>query len=83
MVEPSATVHSLQDVSEVVFPTTRPTFSYYLVLVVVVIPFCALTPASWCYVLYSLYTGSIWTFTSRQHATFAVALAEVGPFLPA
>ena len=62
-------------------PTTRPSISYYLVLALVVILFCALTPASWCYVIYSLYTGSIWTFTSRQHVFFAVALAEVRPLL--
>jgi hypothetical protein len=78
MVGPPVT-HNL-DGPEAVMPTTRPTISYYLVLALVVIPFCAVTPASWCYVAYSLYTGSIWTFTSRKYAFFAVALAEVRHF---
>jgi len=79
MVSPPA-VHNL-DGPGAIMPTTRPTVSYYLVLVLVVIPFCAVTPASWCYVVYSLYPGSIWTFTSRQYAFFVVALAEVRPLL--
>lgn len=66
-----------RDGPEVILPTTRPTVSYYLVLALVVIPFCAVTPVSWCYVIYSLYTGSIWAFTSRQYAVFALALTEV------
>ena len=73
----SPVVHGNLDVPEAVVPTTRPTISYYLVLALAVIPVCAVTPASWCYVVYSLYTGSICTFTSRQYAFFAVALAEV------
>jgi hypothetical protein len=80
MVNPSTAIHN-QDGSDAVPPTTRPTISYYLVLVLLVIPFCAVTPASWCYVVYSLYTGSIRAFTSRQYIVFAVALAEVGPTL--
>ena len=66
-----------RDGPEAVLPTTRPTISYYLVLALVVIPFCAVTPVSWCYVVCSLYTGSIWAFTSRQYGAFALALAEV------
>ena len=77
MANPSA-VHN-QDGSDTIPPTTRPTISYYLVLALVVIPFRAVTPASWCYVVYSLYTGSFQAFTSRQYVVFALALAEVGP----
>lgn len=73
-------VHHL-DGPEAILPATRPTISYYLVLAFLVIPFCAVTPASWCYVIYSLYTGTIWTFTLKQSAFFAVALAEVSSFL--
>lgn len=76
MVNPPA-VHDQGD-PEAISPTTRPTTAYYLVLVLVVIPFCAVTPASWCYVVHSLYTGTVWTLTSRQYALFAIALAEVG-----
>ncbi|KAF9652182.1 hypothetical protein BDM02DRAFT_3109605 [Thelephora ganbajun] len=75
MVKLSA-VHNL-DGPEEILPTTRPTLSYYLVLVLVVIPLCAVTPVSWFYVIYSLYTGSIWTFASGQYIFFAIALAEV------
>lgn len=76
MVEPSATIHN-RDGSEVMLPHARPRISYYLVLAFVVIPFCAVTPASWYYVIYSLYTGTVWSFTARQCVVFAVALAEV------
>ena len=79
MANPSA-VHN-QDGPETILPVIRPTISYYLVLALVVIPFRAVTPASWCYVVYCLYTGAIWTFTSRQCALFIAALAEVGPLL--
>lgn len=79
MVEPTV-VHN-QDGPEATLPNTWPTGSYYLILAFVVIPFCAVTPASWCYVAYSLYTGAIWTLTSRQYALFAIALAEVCPLL--
>ena len=75
----SSAVHNLLDSSEALLPTTRPTVSYYLVSALVIIPFCAVTPASWCYVVYSLYTGAIWTFTLRQYVLFAAALIEVGP----
>lgn len=80
MVNSSAAVHN-GDGSEVILPATRPTSSYYLVLVLVVIPFCAVTPASWCYVVYSLYTGVIRTFTLTQYTVFVVASAEVSPSL--
>ena len=75
MVKP-AVVHN-QDGPEATPPTTRPTGSFYLTLAFVVVPFCAVTPASWCYVVYSLYTGAIWSLTSRQCILFAIALAEV------
>ena len=74
----SSVVHN-QDGPEAILPTTRPTTSYYLIFALVVIPFCAVTPASWFYVVYSLYTGAIWTLTSRQYILFAIALAEVRP----
>jgi len=77
MDNPSA-VHNL-DGPEAIPPAARPAISYYLVLALVVIPFCAVTPASWCYVVHSLYTGAIWTFTPSQYAFLAVALVEVGP----
>lgn len=66
---------------EAVLPAPRQTISYYLVLALIVTPFRAVTPASWCYVLYSLYTGSIWSYTSKQLSLFVVAIAEVGTFL--
>lgn len=79
MVNPTA-AHNL-DGPGAILSFTRPTVSYYLVLALIVTPFCAVTPVSWCYVAYSLYTGAIWTFTLRRSAFFAVALAEVGPTL--
>lgn len=69
------------DGSEAILPATRRAISFYLVLALVVVPIFAITPASWCYVVYSLYTGSIWNFTSRQYAFFAAAVAEVRPLL--
>ena len=67
--------------SEAVLPIPRQTISYYLISALVVIPFRAVTPASWCYVLYSLYTGSIWSYTPKQLSLFVVAIAEVGALL--
>jgi len=80
MVKPPAVLDL--DGPEAILPATRPTISYYLVLALLVIPFCAVTPVSWCYVVYSLYTGAVWTFTSKQSVFFAVALAEVGSLSP-
>lgn len=78
MVNPSAAVHN-GDEPEVILPATRPTVSYYLVLVLIVIPFRAVTPVSWCYIIYSLYTGAIWASALKQHLVFVIALVEVGP----
>lgn len=77
MVKPTAANN--QDGPEAIPAATRPTISYYLVLALVVIPLYAVTPASWCYVAYSLYTGAISTFAPKQWAFFVVALAEVRP----
>jgi len=74
-------VAHILDGPEPILPTTRRAISFYLVFALVVVPICAVTPASWCYVFYSIYTGSVWNFTSRQYAFFAAALAEVRPLL--
>ncbi|KAH9951617.1 hypothetical protein B0H21DRAFT_874266 [Amylocystis lapponica] len=52
-------------------------FTFYIVLVVAVIPLWSIVPLSWLFVLYALRSGKIWTFAWRGRALFIAALCEV------
>ncbi|TFY64279.1 hypothetical protein EVG20_g5999 [Dentipellis fragilis] len=51
--------------------------TFYIVLLVVIIPLWSIPPLSWGFVLYSLRTDSLWTFAWLGKFIFALALAEV------
>ncbi|THH15209.1 hypothetical protein EW146_g5239 [Bondarzewia mesenterica] len=55
----------------------RRDLSFYAVLFFAVLPVWSVPPLSWAFVLYSLHTGAIWTYSRSQTAWFALALAEV------
>ncbi|KAJ3570200.1 hypothetical protein NP233_g4560 [Leucocoprinus birnbaumii] len=65
------------DVSELPAPARRRTLSFYVVLLGLVLPFWSAIPLAWTFVIYSLYTGKIWSYANRGRFTFAFALAEV------
>jgi hypothetical protein len=66
--------------SEIVTPRQR-NLSFYLVLLVAVMPLWSIVPLSWLFVVYSLRTGIIWSFGWRGKAWFIAALCEVGAHL--
>ncbi|KAJ7094688.1 hypothetical protein B0H15DRAFT_830514 [Mycena belliarum] len=57
-------------------PRTRD-ISFYFVAFVLVAPLRAVAPLSWAFVLYSLHTGSIWSFAWKGRLAFALAICEV------
>ncbi|KAF8195811.1 hypothetical protein K438DRAFT_1826557 [Mycena galopus ATCC 62051] len=65
------------NVSEALDPVKQRSLSFYLVALFVVAPLRLVAPLSWIFVVYSLHTGSIWSFTWRGHIFFAFALSEV------
>lgn len=58
-------------------PPRRRDLSFFLVALLVVAPLRLVAPLSWIFVVYSLYTGFIWSFTWRGNLFFAFALCEV------
>lgn len=58
-------------------PPRRRDLSFFLVALFVVAPLRLVAPLSWIFVVYSLYTGFIWSFTWRGNLFFAFALCEV------
>jgi hypothetical protein len=66
------------DLSEIVTPPRQRHLSFYLVLLVAVLPLWSIVPLSWFFVVYSLRTGIIWSFGWRGRAWFTAALCEVG-----
>jgi hypothetical protein len=68
-----------QDPSEVPYPVpTHRSLSYYFVLLVLVAPLWSSVPLSWAFVLYSLRSGKIWSFSWPGHLLFILTLFEVG-----
>jgi hypothetical protein len=67
--------------SEIVIPPRQRNLSFYLVLLVAVMPLWSIVPLSWLFVMYSLRTGIIWSFGWRGKAWFIAALCEVGVHL--
>ncbi|KAJ6515813.1 hypothetical protein C8R45DRAFT_957697 [Mycena sanguinolenta] len=65
------------DISEAPDRPRRRDLSFYLVAAFVVAPLRLVAPLSWLFVVYSLYTGSIWLFTWRGYLLFAFTLCEL------
>jgi hypothetical protein len=65
------------DLSEIVAPPRQRNLSFYLVLIIAVLPLWLIVPFSWLFVVYTLRTGVIWSFGWRGRAWFATALCEV------
>ncbi|RDB22664.1 hypothetical protein Hypma_010101 [Hypsizygus marmoreus] len=55
----------------------RRTPSFYVVLFCLVIPVWSSIPLSWLFVLYVLWSGTIWSFAWPARTLFVVALSEV------
>ncbi|KAK7695883.1 hypothetical protein QCA50_000521 [Cerrena zonata] len=67
----------VKDITDVLHPPRRRTLSFYLVLLIAVLPIWSIVPGAWAFVIYSLHSGSIWTFSWRGQSLFAFALCEV------
>ncbi|KAJ6598984.1 hypothetical protein DFH09DRAFT_1021686 [Mycena vulgaris] len=55
----------------------RRNLSFFFVALFLVAPLRAVAPFSWAFVLYSLRTGSIWSFAWKGRLAFALAICEV------
>lgn len=51
--------------------------SYYITLVVAVLPVWSVVPLSWAYVVYHLCTGQVWLYRLSKQVLFGAALVEV------
>ena len=69
------------DVAEIITPLRQRKRSFFLVLIIAVLPLWSIVPLSWFFVIYSLRTGLLWSFGWRGGACFAVALCEVRAYL--
>jgi hypothetical protein len=67
----------LEDISEAIHQHPRRDLSFYLVLILAVLPLWSVVPLSWAFVIYTLWTGNIWFLTWKGQAIFALALVEV------
>jgi len=65
------------DTSEALDRPRRRDLSFYLVALLVVAPLRLVAPLSWLFVVYSLHTGSLWSFAWRGKFFFAFALVEL------
>lgn len=72
----------MDDISESPQPVRARNGSFYAVLFAVVVPLWSLVPASWLFVLYSLYTGRVWLYGIPGNTTFFLALCEVSSRCP-
>lgn len=71
------TAEILEDISEKLHLPRRRDLSFYLVLIVAVLPLWSIAPLSWIFVIYSLHSGSVWSYTWKGQTLFAVALVEL------
>lgn len=67
----------LEDIAERPHTPPRRDLSFYIVLIVAVIPLWSAVPLSWAFVLYSLRSGNIWSYAWKGQILFAFALVEV------
>ena len=67
----------LPAVAETFHVPPRRDMTFYLVLLVAVLPIWSIVPLSWAFVIYTVHYGYIWTFAWRGWCLFAVALSEV------
>ena len=67
----------LHDIAESRHIPRRRDLSFYIVLIMAVIPLWSVVPAAWAFVLYALRSGKIWSFTWKGQSLFALALLEV------
>ncbi|KAI0677587.1 hypothetical protein C8Q78DRAFT_960231 [Trametes maxima] len=65
------------DLAEKLHTPPRRDLTFYLVLVVAVLPIWSVVPLSWAFVIHTLHSGLIWTFAWRGWGLFALALSEV------
>jgi hypothetical protein len=65
------------DISEALDSPRRRDLSFFLVALFVVAPLRLVAPLSWVFVVYSLFTGSIGSYTWKGRLIFAFALSEV------
>lgn len=68
-----------QDIAETHHTPRRRDLSFYIVLIIAVLPLWSVVPLSWAFVVYALRSGSIWSFTWKSQVLFALALTEVRP----
>ncbi|KAJ6628695.1 hypothetical protein B0H10DRAFT_1988844 [Mycena sp. CBHHK59/15] len=57
--------------------TRRRDLSFFFVLLFLVAPLWATTPLSWTFILYSLRSGAIWSYTWKGQLTFAFTICEL------
>ena len=74
-----AKTSKIKDIAEILHQPRSKTLSFYLVLLIAVLPIWSIVPAAWAFVVYSLHSGLVWTFAWRGKLLFAVALCEVSP----
>ncbi|KAI0750717.1 hypothetical protein C8Q80DRAFT_1153583 [Daedaleopsis nitida] len=72
-----ATEKLLPAVAETLHASPRREISFYVVLLVAVLPIWSIVPLSWAFVAYALHYRLVWTFSWPGWSLFAVALSEV------
>ncbi|KAJ3882897.1 hypothetical protein F5051DRAFT_343702 [Lentinula edodes] len=65
------------DISELPDIIQRRTISFYAVLLFLVAPLWCAVPLAWAFVIYTLHTGRIWSYSLFGLTFFAIALSEV------
>ncbi|KAI0638154.1 hypothetical protein C8Q77DRAFT_414283 [Trametes polyzona] len=73
----AAKEEKLADLAERLHAPPRRDLTFYLVLVLAVLPIWSVVPLSWAFVVYALHSGLIWTFAWRGWGLFVLALGEV------
>ncbi|EKM59225.1 uncharacterized protein PHACADRAFT_249515 [Phanerochaete carnosa HHB-10118-sp] len=66
-----------EDLSEKAHLPRRRDLSFYFVLIIAVLPVWSAVPLSWAFVVYSLYSGNVWSLTWKGQILFAIGLVEV------
>ncbi|KAI0310804.1 hypothetical protein OF83DRAFT_1153676 [Amylostereum chailletii] len=64
-------------ISEQPLVHTPRNWAFYCAFVFAVLPLWSIPPLSWTFVVYSLYTGSLWSYSFRGLVFLSFALAEV------
>jgi len=65
-----------RDISEIPDQRRHITLSFWLALIFGVLPLWSQIPLAWAFVIYSIKTGSIWSFAWKGRLLFVVALCE-------